>query len=421
MSKVVIIGGGISGLSSARYLAKAGWDVTVLDKNDFTDNCSYGNAGFVCPSHYIQLATPGIVKQGVKWMFNSTSPFYIQPRLNKSLMNWGLSFIKSAKEKNVEKHGVPLRDIGLLSLHEYENIWQKEFDFAYEHKGMLEIFQTEKSKEECAHVVAFGQKLGLDVELIDAEELKQLEPNTPINAIGAINYKCDSHLSPGKLMNNLIASLRQMSNVQLISNAEVTDIVTDKKRIRAVLTDNDAYAADAFVLAAGAWSGNISSKLGLTIPLVGGRGYSFTLPIDKQELKILHPGILVEGRCAFTPLESDKIRFGGTMEITSTDTPPRYNRVTGIIKAVHDFFPQINLSFDEVKEKIWFGFRPVSGDGMPYIGKTSSYENLVVATGHAQLGISLGAATGLLVWELLEGKKTSVDIAAFDVERFAKR
>ncbi|MDE1193469.1 MAG: FAD-dependent oxidoreductase [Arachidicoccus sp.] len=418
MSKVVIIGGGICGLSSARYLAKAGWEVIVLDKNDFTDNCSYGNAGFVCPSHYVQLATPGIVKQGIKWMLNSRSPFYIQPRLNKSLVNWGISFMKSAKKENVERHGIPLRDIGLLSQYEYENVWQKEMNIAYEHKGMLEIFQTEKGKEESAHVVAFGQRLGLDVELIGLDELTQLEPNTKINAIGAINYKCDGHLSPGKLMEELKSDLLKYK-VKLVPHAKVTDVIIKNGSIDYVVTDSENFYADAFVLASGSWSGKLASNLGLKMPLVGGRGYSVTLPIDKKQLDILHPGILVEGRCAFTPVEGDKIRFGGTMEITQTDALPRYGRVEGILKAVHDFFPEIDISFESVKEKIWYGFRPVSGDGMPYIGKTKAYRNLVVATGHAQLGISLGAATGLLVKELLESEKTSVDISAFAVERFS--
>ncbi len=417
MSKVLIIGGGIAGLSSARYLVKAGWDVTVLDKGDFSDNCSYGNAGFVCPSHYVQLATPGIVKQGFKWMLNSRSPFYIQPRLDKSLVRWGLSFMKSAKSENVEKHGIALRDIGLLSKHEYESVWQKEMDIAYEHKGMLEIFQTQKGREECADIAAFGQRLGLDVELIDEEALQALEPNTKIKAIGAINYKCDGHLSPGKLMNALREELKG-AGVKMMANAEVTDFVLDKENIRSVSTRNGSCEADAFVLAAGAWSGSLAEKLGLKMPLVGGRGYSITLPVDKAALQLIHPGILVEGRCAFTPIEGNKVRFGGTMEITSPGAAPRLGRVEGILKAVHDFFPEIDISFDDIKDKVWNGFRPVSGDGMPYVGKTSKWNNLVVATGHAQLGISLGAATGLLVWELLEGRKTSVDIAAFDVERF---
>jgi D-amino-acid dehydrogenase len=418
MSKVVIIGGGICGLSSAKYLSNAGWDVTVLDKSDFSDNCSYGNAGFVCPGHYIQLATPGIVKQGIKWMLNSRSPFYIQPRLNKSLIGWGLSFMKSANKKNVERHGIPLRDIAMLSQHEYENVWRKEMDIAYTHRGILEIFQTEKGKEEAKHTVAFGKKLGLDVELADADTLKELEPNTKVNAIGAINYKCDGHLSPGKLMNGL-RTLLPKTGVQLISHKEVTDVILEKGRIKELIAGDEHFEADAFVLASGAWSGAIARKLGLKMPIVGGRGYSVTLPIDKQSLNLLHPGILVEGRCAFTPIEGDKIRFGGTMEITSLNSPPRYGRVKSILKAVHDFFPEIDIPFDSVKEKIWYGFRPVSGDGMPYIGKPSLYDNLVVATGYSQLGISLGGATGLLVKELLQGEKTSMDLSAFSVERFA--
>ena len=103
MKKVVVIGGGIMGLSSAFYLQQAGYAVTVLEKDNFTDNCSFGNAGYVCPSHFVPLAAPGIVTQGLKWMFNNKSPFYVKPSLNSSLINWGWNFMRSATKKNVEK------------------------------------------------------------------------------------------------------------------------------------------------------------------------------------------------------------------------------------------------------------------------------------------------------------------------------
>src|SRR5579872_1201236 len=141
--KVIVIGGGIIGLSSAYYLQKNGYQVTVLDKSDFTDNCSYGNCGYVCPSHFIPLATPGIVRQGFRWMLDPQSPFYVQPRLSRSLIDWGLKFMRSATPAHVEKSAVPLRDIAVLSQREYENELLPQFDFAYAHKGLLEICQTE--------------------------------------------------------------------------------------------------------------------------------------------------------------------------------------------------------------------------------------------------------------------------------------
>ena len=140
---VIVIGGGIIGLSSAYFLQQSGWNVTVIDKGDFQNNCSYGNAGYVCPSHFIPMAAPGIVKQGFKWMLNPESPFYVKPRLNFGLIDWGLKFMRSANAQHVERSAVPLRDIAVLSKRTYEDwLRQPGFDFAYEQKGLLEMFQT---------------------------------------------------------------------------------------------------------------------------------------------------------------------------------------------------------------------------------------------------------------------------------------
>jgi len=227
---VVVIGGGIIGLSSAYYLQQAGHRVTVLDKGNFLDNCSYGNAGYVCPSHFSPLAAPGIVSQGLKWMLNSRSPFYVQPSLNSSLIDWGIKFMRSATQKNVDRAAVPLRDIALLSQREYET-WAAlpDFNFAYQHKGLLEIFQTEKVAEHAKHTVEEGKKLGLEVELLDYEAMQQLEPQTKINALGAIFFKCDAHLYPNKLMQNLITYLKQQS-VELLENEEVTGFEKKQKK-----------------------------------------------------------------------------------------------------------------------------------------------------------------------------------------------
>src|ERR1700750_1226276 len=122
MSKVLIIGGGIVGLSSAYYLQKKGYEVTVLDKGDITDSCSFGNAGMIVPSHFVPLAAPGMIQQGIRWMFNSKSPFYVRPSLNSDLIGWGIRFMKHATAKHVSQSAEPLRDLSLLSKKLYEDL-----------------------------------------------------------------------------------------------------------------------------------------------------------------------------------------------------------------------------------------------------------------------------------------------------------
>lgn len=414
MKNVIVIGGGIIGLSSAYYLRQSGHKVTVLDKAGFTDNCSYGNLGYVCPSHFIPLAAPGIVWQGFKWMFNSRSPFYVQPSFNGALLDWGLKFMRSATKKNVEQAAVPLKDIALFSQKEYE-LWEKEpgFDFAFERKGMLEIFKTAQVGHHATETVEQGKKLGLDIELLDQIGLAQVEPQTTINALGAIYFKCDSHLYPDKLMASLKTVLAD-KGVSLI-NAEVTGFEKQSGKITKVLTATGVFDADEIVIATGSWSREMAALLNTRIPLMPGRGYSFTL--ENSPYVLNRPAVLTEGRVAIAPMDGNKMRYGGTMEIVSTTTPPRYHRVEGIIKAVKDFLPEFNLTVPNQKD-IWYGYRPASADGLPYIGRIKSFKNVVVATGHSMLGLSLGAGTGRLVSELINEQKTAIDLSPFAVERF---
>ena len=416
MSKVVIIGGGIIGLSSALYLRKSGWDVTVIDKGDFSDNCSYGNAGYICPSHFIPLATPGIVKLGFKWMWNSKSPFYVQPRFDMNLISWGMKFMRSATTKKVEAAAEPLRDIAILSQQEYE-AWIRTpgLQFAYEHKGLIEVFQTEAAAAHAHHTVEKAQRLGLtDTVMLSKQELDQLEPHTTINAIGALFFKCDAHCYPNKLMSQLLSYL-PAAGVELVRNAEVTGFERSGGKVSKVIAGDQAFTADEVVMATGSWGRETAKLLDLDIPLMPGRGYSVTL--EDSPYKINYPSILVEGRVALTPMDGNKIRFGGTMEITSHKTPPRMYRVQGILDAVKRFYPEFDVPLPP-KEKIWYGYRPCSADGLPFIGRVKNLSNVTVATGHSMLGLSLGAGTGKLVSELVNRVPTSMELRPFEVERF---
>ena len=415
MGKVIIIGGGIIGLSTAYYLNETGWEVTVIDKGDFLHNCSYGNAGYIAPSHFIPLATPGIVKQAIKWMLDSTSPFYVKPRLNWPLIEWGWKFMRVATDKHVAASAIPLRDLGLLSMKLFEE-WKKkpEFDFFYQHKGIVELFQTEEKAHHVEHTAHAAQELGLDAVLLNKEEVKALEPHTEMNAMGGLHFKCDAHCYPNDLMKNLIAYLKN-KRVQFINGEEVKGFEKRNRSVKKIITTNAEYEADLVIVATGAWSRELVAMLNSKIPLMPGRGYSVTVPDD--QFKLNYPSILVEGRVAITPMNG-KIRFGGTMEITPTNTPPRINRVKGILTAVKKFFPEFDVPMPAT-EDIWYGYRPCSADGLPYIGRLRKIDNAIVATGHAMVGLTFGPGTGKLVAELANGRNTTMNIDAFQPERFS--
>ena len=415
--KVVVLGGGIIGLSSAYYLKESGHEVVLIDKTDISSNCSYGNAGYVCPSHFIPLATPGIVKQGLKWMWNSRSPFYVQPRLNLSLIDWGLKFMNAATPEKVEQAAIPLRDVAILSKKHYEE-WTRlpQFNFAYAQKGLLEIFQTDAGAAHAEHALHKAHELGLsDTVLLSYDQLQALEPQTKINAKGAIHFKCDAHLYPNKLMEQMIAHLKQVG-VVIKTNEEAIGFENAGGKITKVKTNKSIYDADAIVIASGSWSRELAAKMEVKIPMVAGRGYSVTL--EDSPYTINHPSVLIEGRAALTPMDGNKIRFGGTMEITSTNTAPRIERVEGLLAAVKRFYPEFEVPVPTI-DKIWYGFRPCSADGLPYIGRTNRWSNVVMATGHSMLGLSLGAGTGKLVNELINEEKLSMDIKPFDPNRFS--
>ncbi|MBW8687547.1 NAD(P)/FAD-dependent oxidoreductase [Chitinophaga rhizophila] len=414
--EVIIIGGGIIGLSSAFYLQQAGYTVTVIDRTDLSDGCSYGNAGYICPSHFVPLATPGIVRQGLKWMLNPKSPFYIKPSLSSSMISWGLQFMKSATKEHVERSAVPLRDIALLSKQLYEEWAQVPgLDFSYDPQGMLELYNTPENEHHAADTVRDAAALGIKASLIDKATLQQMEPDTEIRALGAVYFPGDAQLYPNQLMRSLQLYLKR-NGVLFRGKEEVTGFVTEGNKVKGVKTLGGVYAADHVVVAAGVWSRELARELQLRIPMVGGRGYSVTL--ENAPYKVRRSVILSEARVAISPMNGNKIRFGGTMEITGLNAPPRMQRVQGILESVKRYFPAYDVPLPPA-DQVWYGYRPCSADGLPHIGNMERYPNVTVATGHSMLGISLGAATGKLVGELVAGTPTSMNISPFKVERFS--
>jgi len=413
--KAIVIGGGVIGLCSAYYLRKSGWEVSVLDNSDVKVNCSYGNLGMIVPSHFVPLASPGIVAKGLRWMLSSKSPFYIKPSLDFNLISWGMKFIKNATAQNVERAALPLLQFNLYSKKLYEELSNEPgFGFALEEKGILMYYKTEKVAEEESHLADKAQSMGMDAVVLNKQEVQQLEPTTELDILGAVHYRCDAHLYPNKLIPQLIQHL-QASGVDVQTNNPVKQIVREKGKIKKLITSKNEYEADAFVLAGGAWLSELAKTVDLKIPLMPGKGYTFTY--DHPEKKLNIPAILCEARVAITPMNGH-MRYGGTMEIGAPNNKINLNRVEGIVESISKYFPDINLDVPAEKD-IWYGFRPCSPDGLPYIGRSSKIENLFIAGGHSMMGLSLGPATGRIIADLANGKETEVNIKAFNPERYS--
>lgn len=414
MSKSIIIGGGIIGLFSAYYLHKAGWEVEILEQGDLQDNASFGNAGMIVPSHFIPLAAPGMIEQGIRWMFDSKSPFYVKPSLNPELIGWGLKFLKAANKKHVERSATALRDLSLLSKNLYQEFDKAAgFDFGLEDKGILMLFKTAKFEEEERHTAEKARELGLDAQYLTADECRKLQPEIGLDILGAVHYHCDAHLYPNKLMAGLVKYL-EGAGVKIHSNTPVTHIERNDGKVISVVSNDKSFKADKFVIATGAWSPAVAKLAGVNVPLMPGKGYSFMVEQSQKRMSI--PALLCEARVSVTPM-GDSIRFGGTMEIGKVNNQVNMNRVAGIVESIPKYFPDLKPATPAQKD-IWYGFRPCSPDGLPYIGQSAKYSNLTVATGHGMMGLSLAPATGKLVEEILNEKKASTNIELFSPNRY---
>lgn len=400
-------------MCSAYYLAKEGHDITVIDKGNISTGASFINAGYITPSHFISLAAPGTVVKGLKWMFNSSSPFYIKPRWDPEFFRWSYYFIKSATSQKVEKSISVLKEISLKSRGLYEEMFSSsDFDFHYENKGLLLVYKTEEGKKNEFKLAGRAVKEGLDAVQLSKEELQKIQPGFSEDVIGAVHYKCDSHTTPNHFM-PAMKNWLEKNGVKFFLNEEVTNIRSDRDKIIKVETTTNTFEADEFVMAAGSWTSSLAKSLGLKIPIQGGKGYSMDM---HRAANITIPAVLVEAKVGVTPMDGF-IRFAGTMEFSGNNTLIRRNRVEAIANSVKEYYRDVVISEAE-KDAARSGLRPVSPDGLPFIGRSSTFQNLTIAAGHAMIGWSLGPATGKLVSQVIEGQDPLMDLRPFNPDRF---
>ncbi len=412
---VLIIGGGIIGVSAAYFLARAGTNVTVIEKGEIGSGCSYGNAGLICPGHSEPMPAPGVLTQGLKWLLDTESPFYIKPRLNSDLIRWLWRF-QTFCNQNWFDTAVPLiRDLQRASLALYQEIIKEEkLDCHFEKRGGLTVFLTERGFEHGRHEAAALQRFGLQMAVLDATAVRSMETAVHPNVIGGIHMQEDAHITPDLFVTGL-AQAAEGYGATFMTQTEVLGFETAKGRIAAVQTTRGKMRANQIILAAGAWTAPIVRDLDLNLPLQPAKGYSITVkrPSHSPQMYLY----LGEAKVAVTPM-GPHLRFAGTLELAGFDFAINQRRVNAILRAADSY-----LADSEERElvEIWRGMRPVTPDGLPYIGRTRRYNNLIVAAGHAMLGLSMGPITGKLVAEVVGEERPSLELIPFQVDRFATR
>ena len=401
-------------MASAYFLNRSGWDVTVIDRGEIGHGCSYGNACLIVASHSKPIAAPGVIGQALRWMFEKDAPFYIRPRLDSSLIRWTWQFRRYCQAAAVERAFPVLLRLSRESLRLYDTLRSSgEADFFFERRGLLEVFLSDAGVDSAPHTREELEAAGFTVRLLSPGESQDLEPALSPRVRGSLLVEGEAHGSSYGYVRAMAETL-EARGARLLPARPLARMLTTDGRIHGVVVDrpHEEIPADLVVLAAGSWSGDLASPLGIEIPLQPAKGYSCTIDAYPGSPRI--PIWVKERRVIVTPLEG-RLRFGGTLELSGFDTTINRVRYGAVVRAGREVLKNPPTMKNE---EPWAGLRPVTPDGLPIIDRARSIHGLIVATGHAMLGFTQAPMTGKLVAELANGDEPSLPLAPFRLDRF---
>jgi D-amino-acid dehydrogenase len=405
----------VVGAGCAYYLTRCGWAVEILDRGGFGRACSHGNCGFVCPSHVLPLARPGAVWSTLRAMLHKDAPFFIKPRLDPALWNWLLTFARHCNVRDMMQSARGIQALLNSSRALYDELLREErFDCEWESRGLLLVFRSRHAMEHYAETDRLLRaSFNVAAERFDGDALLTLEPALKPGLAGGWLHRSDAHLRPDRLM----ACWRQTlegRGVKIHEHCVVKGFLRERGQARAVLTSAGDRDADAFVIAAGALTPLLNPHLGCKLPIQPGKGYSITMP--RPATCPAYPLVLEEHRVSVTPMRTG-YRLGSTMEFSGYDGTLNRRRLNLLTEGARHYLRE---PYGDVVEEEWYGWRPMTPDGLPIIDRSPSTANVFIAAGHNMLGVSMAPATGKLVAELLAGTVAHLDPAPYSVARFRR-
>jgi D-amino-acid dehydrogenase len=412
-SDILIVGGGIIGLMCAYYLVKEGKSVVIINKGNAQQACSHGNCGYQTTSRALPLNKPKLIMRSLKWMLQKDSPFYIRPQFDIRFISWMLTFAANAyKPKVIERSMLGRYNLLVSSKALYQELFEAEkIQCNWSPNGVLFVYKREKYFEEYKKKIELLQEIGLSPQPFAGTDLQKKEPALKKDIFGAWFYEVDASLKPDELISETQKLLKQ-KGVEFIDLCEVTAFNEEGSTIKSVVTDKGTFKADEIVIATGAWSTLLEKSLYLKIPIVPGKGYSITMKSPKISPKI--PCIFEERKVVATPWNGS-YRLGGTMEFAGYSTEMNQVRLQNLKNVTKEYL--IDPYTDDVTEE-WSGWRPMTNDGLPIIGKSPIHKNVTLACGHNMLGLSMAPGTGKLVAELILEKPTHLGASVYAITRF---
>lgn len=409
---VLIVGGGAIGVSTAFSLAERGARVTLLERGDICSGASFGNAGWIVPSHALPLPGPGAIRNAAKWLFDRESPLYIQPRLSASLVHWLWDFAMACTDARMRRTAALERDLSVASQARYETLAAlPELEFGYTRNGLLILCEGHEALEDIGLEVRIASDMGGEAVLLSAEEVRSRVPIAAATLVGGAYMSSDAHIDPAAFVTGL-ARVAEARGVRIHTHMEVLGLIRGGTGIAGVTATRGDFTCDQLVLAGGAWSPALLRGLGLRLPVQAAKGYSVTA-LARPEFGDT-PIMLADAKVAMTPL-NDHLRVAGTLELAGVNLDVNMRRVDALLRAVGRYLPGLG-PLERVET--WRGLRPLTPDDLPVIGRPRSFPNLCLAVGHGMRGMSQGPITGELVAQLLSGEPPEIDLTPFSPDRF---
>lgn len=411
-SDILILGAGIIGLSSALQLLEAGYHVRLLDRGRAGAATSAGNCGTITPSHAPPLNAPGTVGQALRWLGRADAPLYIKPTLNPARLNWFWHFARRCRNA-VQDSTTQARSQILQSSRDLLEalVRDHKLDCEFTPQGTLYVWRDPEEFEHAQALADTLNPLGLTAQLIDAATLMQMEPALKPGAVGGLHHQRDAQLRPERYAAELARRVREMGG-EIHEETNILGVSSERGKISGVETSRGRFQAREYLLALGAWSPLLGRQLGLKIPIQPGKGYSITF--NRPGVCPRLPLVLKERSVCVTAWESG-FRLGSTMEFSGYDESLNRQRLDALIRASREYLQEAHGPHEEQQ---WYGWRPMTWDELPIIGRSPQYANLSLATGHGMLGVTMSAATGLLIRNLIHGEAPHIDPHPYRPERF---